>query len=316
MATSKHISLVINHRGIIERSSNGLLSYVDGETSIFDWVNVDMLSGILMIKDILTKIGYPSVCDIHWLQPGMGLDGGLQTLKFDKDVVKEGGDAPGSTIAPNVTPSRGRTKVCARRTPTPKKAHGPKRALLLGEGCDHEDNGCETNVFSQPPQTPTQPAEGHEVNQKQPVSAESVVPKTNQAQRKSAEVPSLQVESSQTQNPEQQASVSTPNTDSVDMSSVDFVTQYVPIPHIEPLSQPSTESHHTNEPFNVASNALNSQNDNTQGDVQGTKKKRKNRSTKRTPSTGQTFVQNPDPSKPPSVYVPVNPEDFSDEDAG
>ncbi|MED6131904.1 hypothetical protein PIB30_014350 [Stylosanthes scabra] len=48
-------TLVINHIGRIERGSNRLLSYVDGERSIFDWVNGDMLSGIV-IKDILTKI--------------------------------------------------------------------------------------------------------------------------------------------------------------------------------------------------------------------------------------------------------------------
>ncbi|MED6127536.1 hypothetical protein PIB30_088917 [Stylosanthes scabra] len=59
MADSKHISLIIHHRGRFEHDSNGVFAYVDGETEIVDWVNVDKFSGKL-IKDILSKIGYPN----------------------------------------------------------------------------------------------------------------------------------------------------------------------------------------------------------------------------------------------------------------
>ncbi|MED6182937.1 hypothetical protein PIB30_033343 [Stylosanthes scabra] len=48
MANSKHISSIIHHRGRLETGSNGVVAYVDGETTIVDWVNVDKLSGVLI----------------------------------------------------------------------------------------------------------------------------------------------------------------------------------------------------------------------------------------------------------------------------
>ncbi|MED6141583.1 hypothetical protein PIB30_104923 [Stylosanthes scabra] len=76
------------------------------------------------------------------------------------------------------------------------------------------------------------------------------------------------------------------------------------------MSQPSTDLHPT-PPFITINNPTN-----TEDNVQEGKKKRKNRLTKRPPPTGQRFVPNADPSKPPSVYVPVDQEDYSDEDIG
>ncbi|MED6196369.1 hypothetical protein PIB30_046778 [Stylosanthes scabra] len=66
MVELKHISLIIHYRGRFEHDSNGVFAYVDGETEIVDWVNLDCVSGEL-IKDILSKIGYPSICDLYWL---------------------------------------------------------------------------------------------------------------------------------------------------------------------------------------------------------------------------------------------------------
>ncbi|XLR65106.1 hypothetical protein S83_015778 [Arachis hypogaea] len=95
----------------------------------------------------------------------MEIEGGLRLLRLDMDVVKmyeaavenghkielytehpisqadvidtneeAGVEAPGEV---NVTPSRRRRKVCVRRTPTPKKAEGPRKILHL-EGVQTE----------------------------------------------------------------------------------------------------------------------------------------------------------------------------------
>ncbi|MED6173648.1 hypothetical protein PIB30_061640 [Stylosanthes scabra] len=58
------------------------------------------------------------------------------------------------------------------------------------------------------------------------------------------------------------------------------------------------------------------ENVNSQQDAEGSKQKKKRRSTKRPPPTGQTFIPNPDPDKPPSIYIPVEGEEHLDEDVG
>ncbi|MED6111107.1 hypothetical protein PIB30_049482 [Stylosanthes scabra] len=311
IADSKHISLVIHHRGRLETSSNGVVAYVDDETTIVDWVNVDKPSGA-----------------------GMDLADGLNLLKYDRDVVsmykaaENNGDeielytkhpisvpmvaeeclptAHVTHYSPPVTPSKRRKNVQARRTPTPKKAHIPKRSLLIGDRSNDPRGGA--NLFSQPPQTPIQPPEPHEINQTQQGSAESVVPLTNHAPFTSAKVQSIGSMSTEAQNLNQRSSESTPTASSFEVPSDELLTQYVPIPQVGPMSQPSTESHPT-QPSVVVNNPTNNE------DVQGTKKKRKSRSTKRPPPTRQRFIPNTDPSKPLSVYVPVDQEDYSDEDA-
>ncbi|MED6152120.1 hypothetical protein PIB30_088895 [Stylosanthes scabra] len=211
--------------------------------------------------------------------------------------------------SPPLTPSKRRKKVPARRTPTPKKAHIPKRSHLIGEGSNDPRGGA--NLLSQPPQTPIQPPEPHEINQTQQGSAESAVPFTNPAPFTSVEVKSLGSMLTEAQNLNQRSSESTPTPSSFEVPSDELLTQYVPIPQVGPISQPSTESHPTQ-----PSVAINNPTKNEE-DVQGTKKKkRKNRSTKRPPTTGQRFVPNTDLSMPPSVYVPVDQEDYSDEDTG
>ncbi|MED6213417.1 hypothetical protein PIB30_093107, partial [Stylosanthes scabra] len=47
-------------------------------------------------------------------------------------------NAGGTHNSPHVTPTKGRIKVYAGRTPTPKNAHGHKRSLLFGEGSSHD----------------------------------------------------------------------------------------------------------------------------------------------------------------------------------
>ncbi|RYR72487.1 hypothetical protein Ahy_A02g006714 [Arachis hypogaea] len=42
----------------------------------------------------------------------------------------------------------------------------------------------------------------------------------------------------------------------------------------------------------------------------------KERSARRPPPTGQSFILNPDPDKPPSIYVSVDVEEFLDENVG
>ncbi|RYR44093.1 hypothetical protein Ahy_A08g040465 [Arachis hypogaea] len=51
-------------------------------------------------------------------------------------------------------------------------------------------------------------------------------------------------------------------------------------------------------------------------EVDGGQKGNKRRSTRRPSPTGQSFIPNPDPEKPPTFYVPVEEDEFSDENPG
>ncbi|QHN80808.1 uncharacterized protein DS421_20g681380 [Arachis hypogaea] len=159
MATTTHITLIIHHRGRLERGSDGKLCYAEGEITEVERVNVDTLNGFF-ISDLLKDIGYPIISDFYWQQPEIEIEGGLRLLRLDMDVVKMyeaavenghkielyiehpisqadvvdtneevGVEAPDQV---NVTPSRRRRKVCVRKTPTPKKAteetHGTEKA--------------------------------------------------------------------------------------------------------------------------------------------------------------------------------------------
>ncbi|RYQ83284.1 hypothetical protein Ahy_B10g101936 [Arachis hypogaea] len=90
------------------------------------------------------------------------------------------------------------------------------------------------------------------------------------------------------------------------------LTQYIPQPYGNPLSQsipqsvPPSDSNRT--PQSNQSNPL--------YEIEGRPKVNKRRSTKRPPPTGQSFIPNPDPDKPPTFYVPVDEDDFSDENPG
>ncbi|RYR67830.1 hypothetical protein Ahy_A03g014269 [Arachis hypogaea] len=92
------------------------------------------------------------------------------------------------------------------------------------------------------------------------------------------------------------------------------VTQYIPQPYRNPLSQSNPESDPV-PPSDTNSTPQNNQT-NTDEQVEGIPKVSKRRSAKRPLPTGQSFIPNPDPDKPPSIYVPVESEEFSDENAG
>ncbi|MED6109916.1 hypothetical protein PIB30_037999 [Stylosanthes scabra] len=101
-------------------------------------------------------------------------------------------DAGVTNDSPPITPSKGRKKVRARRTPILNKAHFPKRSLLLGE--------------------------------------ESAVPLTNHAPFSSSKVHTAGSESTQPQNLNKRSSGSNRMPNSSEVPSNELFTQYVPIP--------------------------------------------------------------------------------------
>ncbi|RYR37803.1 hypothetical protein Ahy_A09g042696 [Arachis hypogaea] len=145
-----HITLRINHRGRFERGPCGKLSYVGGEVTEIERVNVDTLNGFF-VSDLVKNIGYTFVTNFFWLEPGKELDDGLRDLKVDMDIVRmyeavvknsnrinvyteHPVNEPVLVEENNMTPSKMRVKRCARRVPTPKKS--PKRRLIVVENED------------------------------------------------------------------------------------------------------------------------------------------------------------------------------------
>ncbi|KAL4301545.1 hypothetical protein AHAS_Ahas17G0311600 [Arachis hypogaea] len=200
-----HITLSIHHRGRFEREPVGKVSYIGGEVTEIERINVDTLNGFF-ISDLLKDIGYTSISEFYWLEPGKELDDGLRLLRVDMDVVRMYEAVMNNENKINVytehpvdqlvvvedkelTPSKGRRKVCAKRVPTPKKT--PKRRLTVVKDDDdaeivgnvqvdkqaqksaepqpmveaHQENNPapvathEPNNISQPPPTPVQPDE-------------------------------------------------------------------------------------------------------------------------------------------------------------
>ncbi|RYR59612.1 hypothetical protein Ahy_A05g025510 [Arachis hypogaea] len=114
--------------------------YVGGEKSEIRRVNVDTINGFF-INDLLRDIGYTMINKCYWLVPEMELNGGLKLLRSDKDIIEiyetalrndsricvytehpislsevvEEGDG---NVA---SPSKGRKKICAKKTLTPRK---------------------------------------------------------------------------------------------------------------------------------------------------------------------------------------------------
>ncbi|QHO54417.1 uncharacterized protein DS421_2g56600 [Arachis hypogaea] len=246
-----HITLCINHRGRFEQGPCGKLGYVGGEVTEIERVNVDTLNEFF-INDLLKDIGYTSITDFYWLEPGKELDNGLKLLRVDMDIVKlyEAAVKNGNRIylytehpvndpvivEENITPSKVRLKTCAKRNPTPKKT--PRRRLMDDEAHSNQ---------SQPSQNPIE-------EEQQPIHI---------------------------------AGSTSPSAVFVSLSS-------------ENEAQAAEQNNQTN----------------TDEQVEGRPKVSKRRSAKRSPPTGQSFIPNPDPDKPPSIYVPVESEEFSDENAG
>ncbi|RYR44834.1 hypothetical protein Ahy_A08g041109 [Arachis hypogaea] len=153
-----HITLCINHRGQFERGLCGKVSYVGGEVTEIERVNVDTLNGFF-VSDLLKDIGCTFVTNFFWLVPGKELDDGLSDLRVDMDIVRmyettvknsnrinvyteHPVDEPMLVEEKNMTPSKMRVKRCARRVPTPKKS--PKRRLIVVE--DEDDAKIVRNV--------------------------------------------------------------------------------------------------------------------------------------------------------------------------
>ncbi|XLR57758.1 hypothetical protein S83_008430 [Arachis hypogaea] len=145
-----HITLSIHHRGRFERGPCGKVSYISGEVTEIERINVDTLNGFF-ISDLLKDIEYTSIAEFHWLEPGKELDDGLRLLRVDMDVVrmyeaamKNGNkinvytehlvDHPVVVEEKELTPSKMRRKVCAKRVPTPKKT--PRRRSAVVEDDD------------------------------------------------------------------------------------------------------------------------------------------------------------------------------------
>ncbi|RYQ98967.1 hypothetical protein Ahy_B07g086810 [Arachis hypogaea] len=255
-----HITLSIHHKGRFEREPVGKVSYIGGEVMEIVRVNVDTLNGFF-ISDLLKDIGYMSISEFYWLEPGKELDDGLRLLRVDMDpVVVEDKE---------LTPSKGRRKVCAKRVPTPKKT--PKRRLAVME----DDDDTEIVDPVPPPdanvsEASQQPWHSNEIDQF---------------------IPS-------------QANVSDP-------IAPEQLTQYIPHPYTNPLSQSIPES----APPSDSNRTPQNNETNPSDEAEGRPKKNRRRSTKR-PPTGQSFIPNSDPDKPPTFYVPVDEDDFSDDNAG
>ncbi|RYR60786.1 hypothetical protein Ahy_A04g017845 [Arachis hypogaea] len=148
--TTIHLTLCINHRGQFERGPCGKLSYVGGEVTEIERINVDTLNDFF-VSDLVKEIGYTSVTNFFWLEPGKELDDGLRDLKVDMDIVRMYEAAVKNSNRINVytehpvnesvlveennmTLSKMRVKRCTRRVPTPKKS--PKRRLIVVEDKD------------------------------------------------------------------------------------------------------------------------------------------------------------------------------------
>ncbi|RYR08308.1 hypothetical protein Ahy_B05g075922 [Arachis hypogaea] len=257
-----HITLSIHHRGRFEREPVGKLSYIGGEVSEIERVNVDTLNGFF-ISDLLKDIGYMSISEFYWLEPGKELDDGLRLLRVDMDVVKmyeaamKNGnkinvyiehpvDQPVVVEDKELTPSKGRRKVCAKRVPTPKKT--PKKRLAVVE--DDDDAEIVGNV---------------QVD-------------------KSMSLILLHLSSS-------------PNTPHI-LTEIHF--------HKKSLSQPHllTPTGLSRIMKPILQMRLRVGQKITGEDQQ------------RGPPTGQSFIRYPDSDKPPTFYVPVDEDDFSDDNAG
>ncbi|RYR59524.1 hypothetical protein Ahy_A05g025417 [Arachis hypogaea] len=356
-----HITLSIHHRGRFERKSVGKVSYIGGEVTEIERVNVDTLNGFF-ISDLLKGIGYTSISEFYWLEPGKELHDGLRLLRVDMDVVrmyeaamKNGNrvnvytehpvDQPVVVEDKELTPSKGRRKVCAKRVPTPKKT--PKRRLAVVEDDDdaeivgnvqvdkqaqksdeaqpmieaHEDNNPapvathEPNNISQPPPTPVQPNEPPSTQSQpsqQPLEVEHQPSQTHGIDP--VPPPDTNVfealqqpwHSDETdQFIPSQANVSDP-------IAPEQLTQCIPQPYRNPLSQEIPE---TTPPYDSNRTPQNNET-NPSDEFDGQPKKNRRRSTKRPPPTRQSFIPNPDPNKPSTFYVPVDEDDFSDDSVG
>ncbi|RYR06955.1 hypothetical protein Ahy_B05g074272 [Arachis hypogaea] len=289
-----HITLCINHRGQFERGPSGKLTYVDGEVTEIERVNVDTLNGFF-VSDLVKDIEYTSVSKFFWLEPGKGLDDGLRDLKVDMDIVRmyeaavknsnrvnvyteHPVDEPVLVEENNMTPSKRRVKRCAKKVPTPKKS--PKRRLIVVE--DEDDADIVSNL-----QVGMDDRKRSEAQ-----SREGAYEAHTQAGLDAQKEDNITMEE-ETADPQLSGSVQAKQ-----------VSQPPPTPGI-PDKPPSSQSQPSQPPI--------------EQDQQPTHTACSDSvpaSEPNAPPTGQSFIPNPDPDKPPTFYVPVDDDDFSDENPG
>ncbi|RYR77725.1 hypothetical protein Ahy_A01g002309 [Arachis hypogaea] len=347
-----HITLSIHHRGRFERGPCRKVSYIGGE-----------------VTEIERDIGYTLITEFYWLEPGKELNDGLRLLSVDMDVVrmyeaamKNGNKINMYTEYPvdhsvvveekELTPSKMRRKVCAKRIPTPKKT--PRRRLAVEEDDDDAEIAGNVQVVKQaqisaeaqpiltvPKQIPNPaPSATHEainIFQPLPTPVQPDKPPSTQSQPFQ---PPLEVDQQPSQThgtdpvlpPEANVSEASQlikhdqqpsHTDEIDQVTPseanvsepitpEQLTQYIPHPYKNLLSQsipelvPPSDSNRT--PQNNETNPSD--------EAKGRPKRNKRRSTRRPPSIGQSFIPNPDLDKPPTFFVLVDEEDFSDDNAG
>ncbi|RYQ79073.1 hypothetical protein Ahy_Scaffold8g108559 [Arachis hypogaea] len=265
------------------------------------------------------------------MEPGKGFDDGLRDIKVDMDIVRmyeaavknsnrinvyteHPVDKPVLVEENNMTPSKMRVKRCAKRVPTPKKS--PKRRLIVVE--DEDDAEIVSNLqvgMDDRKRSEAQSREGaYEAHTQAGLEAQkedniTMAQETADPQLSGSveagqvsqppptpgipdKPPSSQSQPSQPPIEQDQQPTHTACSDSVPSSEPNVsaplepeqLTQYTPHPYGNPLSQsiPQTVS--------PSDTNRTSQNDHS-----------------------QSFIPNPDPDKPPTFYVPIDDDDFSDE---
>ncbi|RYR24853.1 hypothetical protein Ahy_B02g058403 [Arachis hypogaea] len=338
-----HITLCINHRGRFERGPSGKLTYVDGEVTEIERVNVDTLNDFF-VSDLVKDIGYTSVSKFFWLEPGKGLDDGLRDLKVDMDIVRmyeaavknsnrvnvyteHPVDEPVLVEENNMTPSKRRVKRCAKKVPTPKNS--PKRRLIVVEDEDDADivSNLHVGMDDRKRSEAQSREEAYEAHTQADLDAQKEDNITMEEETADPQLsgsveagkvsqppptpgipdkpPSSQSQPSQPPIEQDQQPTHTACSDSVPASEPNVsaplepeqLTQYTPHPYGNPLSQSIPQ---TVPPSDTNRTPQNDQS-NPSEEVQGRPK---------------SFIPNPDPDKPPTFYVPVDDDDFSDENPG
>ncbi|MED6184428.1 hypothetical protein PIB30_047373 [Stylosanthes scabra] len=201
--------------GRLERDLNWKLVYVGGEETIFDNVNVEKLSMLLM-ENLFKGLSYKKYDDMYWLDEELGINGGgLYPIKgdaavvmkykwalnhdskvhvyfehpVDKAVTVEVVDLDDNNFVPPQvppaanTPKKNRIKKRANRTPTPKKKPANRKPAQAKQNLQPKLKEEVDIPRSQPPpltQSQPQPESQSELQpQPQPQTQTSTAPKPN-----------------------------------------------------------------------------------------------------------------------------------------
>ncbi|RYQ87844.1 hypothetical protein Ahy_B09g095386 isoform A [Arachis hypogaea] len=327
-----HITLCINHRGRFEKGPCGKRG-----------VNVDTLNGFF-VSDLLKDIGYASVTNFFWLEPGKELDDGLRDLRVDMDIVRmyeavvknsnrinvyteHTVDEPVLVEENNMTPSKMRVKQCAKRVPTPKKS--PKRILIVVE--DEDDAEIVRNVqvrMEDRKRSEAQSREeayeahkqaGFEAQNEDNISmaqetAEPLLSGSDEEGQVSQppptpvipdKPPSTQSQPTQPPIQEDQLPTHTACSDSVPSSD----------PNVSAPLEPKQLTQYTPHPYGNPLSQLIPQTV-PPSETNRTPQNDQSNPLDEVEGRPKSFIPNPDPDKPPTFYVPVDEDDFSYENPG